>query len=129
RTLWPSARSLAAAARLLIGIANAGTDMRLHSAAPATIPMARAFMGHSLSIGSARPVTSPPTLNWHEWYRGRRPPDVRYPTQKPSRNISRWPHGLGRGQPKILAHPRAWVQAFGSIGRSSRAPHSDQEPS
>src|SRR5262249_58720748 len=44
----------------------------------------------TLPIGSARPVTSPPTLNWHEWYRGRRPPDVRYPTQKPSRNISRW---------------------------------------
>ena len=50
----------------------------------------------TLPIGSARPVTSPPTLNWHEWYRGRRPPDVRYPTQKPSRNISRWPHVLGR---------------------------------
>src|SRR5262249_36891019 len=48
RTVWPSGRSLAAAARLLIGIANAGTDMRLHSAAPATILMARAFMGHSL---------------------------------------------------------------------------------
>src|SRR5215472_6389818 len=50
----------------------------------------------TLPIGSARPVTSPATLNWHEWYPGRRPPDVRYPTQKPSRNISRWPHVLGR---------------------------------
>src|SRR5262249_42144623 len=47
---WPSARSLAAAARLLIGIANAGTDMRLHSAAPATILMARAFMGDFLLV-------------------------------------------------------------------------------
>src|SRR5262249_34336846 len=55
--------SLAAAARLAMGIADAGTDMRLHSVVPATILMTSAFTGH-LPIVSARPVTSPPTLNW-----------------------------------------------------------------
>jgi hypothetical protein len=35
-----------------MGNADAGTDMTLHSAAPATILIARAFMGHLLSCGA-----------------------------------------------------------------------------
>src|SRR5262249_761178 len=54
----PGARSLAATARLLMGMVAAGADMTLHSAAPATRLIARAFTGH-LPIVSARPVTSP----------------------------------------------------------------------
>src|SRR6516162_4941136 len=56
RTLWPSARSLAAAARLLLGIADAGADTTLHSAAPARRLMARAFMGHLLLLPPAAPL-------------------------------------------------------------------------
>src|SRR5262245_35344697 len=63
-------RSLAAAARLLIGIADAGTDMTLHSAAPATILIARAFMGHSLLVCPSR--NKPTTPRWRSWYHERR---------------------------------------------------------
>src|SRR5262249_41647385 len=56
RTLWPSPRSLAAAARLHGGIADAGADTTLHSAAPARRLMARAFMGHLLLLPPAAPL-------------------------------------------------------------------------
>src|SRR5262245_60138593 len=55
-----------------MGMVATGADMTLHSAAPATRLIARAFTGH-LPIVSARPVTSPPTLSWRGRYHGRRP--------------------------------------------------------
>jgi hypothetical protein len=50
------------AARSLIGIADADTDMRLPSAAAATILMARAFMGHSLLVCPSRNKPANPEL-------------------------------------------------------------------
>src|SRR5262249_51856023 len=58
-TLWPTASSLTAAVRLLTGIADAGTARAPHSAAPATILIARAFMEHLLVLpfmDKSRPV-------------------------------------------------------------------------
>jgi hypothetical protein len=46
---------------LLIGIANAGMGMRLHSAAPTTILIARAFMGHLLLVLFPKQARQPRT--------------------------------------------------------------------
>jgi hypothetical protein len=47
---------------LLIGIADADTDVRLPSAAAATILMARAFVGHSLLVSPSRNKPANPEL-------------------------------------------------------------------
>jgi hypothetical protein len=54
-----------------MGIADAGMDMTLHSVAPATILIARAFTGH-LPLLLPVPKKSPPTPEWRGWYHGRR---------------------------------------------------------
>jgi hypothetical protein len=54
-----------------MGIADAGMDMTLHSAAPATILIARALIGH---LPSLVPIPKKPANpNWRAWYHGRRP--------------------------------------------------------